>query len=106
MTGRTTQISLSDVLEPILDGADGSGEALDKAVGDVAEMLAALGVLIVDRSGRPVHGVTDEMAVMGALGTHGQSLVRQGRMEEAMSVTRVMERVSRLRREPRRRHAV
>jgi hypothetical protein len=87
------RIRLSDVLEPVLNAAEQDDEELDRAVGLVAEALAALGALLVGPTGDPVPGASDEMAVLGALNTYGQILVRGGRLEEALMVTELMDRI-------------
>ncbi|HSK40512.1 MAG TPA: hypothetical protein VK943_12165 [Arenibaculum sp.] len=87
---------LSDVLEPVLRAEDADTEELNDAVGMVAEALAALGALLIGPSGNPVAGASDEMAVLGALNTYGQMLVREGRLEEALGVTELMDRIREL----------
>lgn len=81
------------MLEPVLNAAEREDEELDRAVGLVAEALAALGALLVGPTGAPVPGASDEMAVLGALNTYGQLLVRGGRLEEALMVTELMDRI-------------
>ncbi|HYD68738.1 hypothetical protein [Azospirillum sp.] len=103
MSWSTDGVGLADVLEPVLNAEDGDDSALVQAVTDVAEALAALGVLIVDRAGQPVHGVTDERAVIGALATYARNLAQEGRLDEAVEVGELMDRVDRLRYRPRRR---
>ncbi|HYH23311.1 MAG TPA: hypothetical protein VD995_32250 [Azospirillum sp.] len=103
MSWSTDGVGLADVLEPVLNADDGDDTALVQAVTDVAEALAALGVLIVDRTGQPVHGVTDERAVIGALATYARNLAQEGRLDEAVEVGELMDRVDRLRYRPRRR---
>ncbi len=99
----TDGAALADVLEPVLIAADDDDDAvLIQAVTDVAEALAALGVLIIDRSGRPAYGVTDERAVIGALATHARTLARYGHLDDALGVGELMDRVDRLSQRPRR----
>lgn len=93
-------VPLCDVLEPVLNVAAGDEQALRAAVVDVAEVLAALGVLIVDARGAPVFGVSDERAVLGALGTYGRGLATEGRIGDALDITDLMDRVDRLNPEP------
>lgn len=93
MTGGEGRVSLSDVLEPVLLAADDEDAELQSAVGMVAEALAALGALLVGPAGMPVAGASDEMAVVGALNTYGQMLMREGRLEDALGVTELMERI-------------
>lgn len=93
MTQGEGGVRLSDVLEPVLQAEDADAEELDDAVGMVAEALAALGALLIGPSGTPVAGASDEMAVLGALNTYGQMLVREGRLDEALGVTELMDRV-------------
>lgn len=90
------RVRLSDLLEPVLNAAERDDEELDQAVGLVAEALAALGVLVVEESGRPAQGASDEKAVLAALNTYARMLVRLGRMDEAIEVTQLMTRVGRL----------
>lgn len=92
-------LQLSDVLEPVLAAGGADDGALSEAVNDVAEMMAALEVLIVDASGMPISGVSDESAVIGALAAHGRQLASDGRLEDALEVTELMERVEGLRRD-------
>lgn len=94
MTWPTAGVPLEDVLEPLLKAADEDGDGpLDGAINTVAEALAALGVLIVDGSGQPIHGVTDERAVLGALATYGRNLAMLGRLDDALEVTELMDRI-------------
>ncbi|NYZ15732.1 hypothetical protein HL658_24590 [Azospirillum sp. RWY-5-1] len=94
MTWPTEGVPLEDVLEPLLKAADEEDEgSLDGAINDVAEALAALGVLIVDGSGQPIPGVTDERAVLGALATYGRNLAMLGRLDDALEVTELMDRI-------------
>jgi hypothetical protein len=94
--------ALADVLEPVLNAVEDDDAALVQAVTDVAEALAALGVLIVDRAGKPAHGVTDERAVIGALATYARTLARYGHLDDAIEVGELMDRVDRLSQRPRR----
>ncbi|WP_207479201.1 hypothetical protein [Arenibaculum pallidiluteum] len=94
-------VRLSDVLEPLLNAAEGSDEDVEQAVGLVAEALAALGVLVVEASGQPVPGASDEKAVLAALNTYARMLVRLGRMDDAIEVTQLMTRIGRLESRPR-----
>lgn len=93
MSGDEGRVRLSDVLEPVLLAADDEDAELQHAVDLVAEALAALGALLVGPSGNPVAGASDEMAVLGALNTYGQMLVREGRLEDALGVTELMDRI-------------
>jgi hypothetical protein len=95
------RVRLSDLLEPVLNAAEQDDEALDQAIGLVAEALAALGVLVVEESGRPAQGATDEKAVLAALNTYARMLVRLGRMDEAIEITQLMTRIGRLSARPR-----
>ncbi len=93
-------VPLADVLEPVLNAAGSDDPGLREAVTDVAEAMAALGVLIVDGDGDPVPGVTDERAVLGALATYGRNLALEGRVDDALEVTDLMQRIDRLRESP------
>jgi hypothetical protein len=93
MSGGEGRVRLSDVLEPVLLAADDEEAELQRAVDMVAEALAALGALLVGPAGTPVTGASDEMAVLGALNTYGQMLVREGRLEDALGVTELMDRI-------------
>lgn len=97
MTWSTEGASLADVLEPVLGVAEDEERELVQAVNDVAEALAALGVLIVDRAGQPVHGVSDERAVIGALSAHAKGLARNGRLDDAVAVGELIDRIEALR---------
>lgn len=101
-TWPTDGTALADVLEPVLNAVEQDDTALTQAVTDVAEALAALGVLIVDRAGQPAHGVTDERAVIGALATYARTLARYGHLDDAIEVGELMDRVDRLGQRPRR----
>lgn len=101
MTWPTEGVPLEDVLEPILKAAEREDDpSLDAAINDVAEALAALGVLIVDANGQPIPGVTDERAVLGALATYGRTLAMLGRLDDALEVTELMDRIDRRQRHP------
>ncbi|WP_029010452.1 hypothetical protein [Azospirillum halopraeferens] len=91
--GGYDDIPLPDVLEPLFAAADDGDAALGEAVTEVAEMLAVLGALVVDRNGDPVPGATDEMAVLGALGSYGRMLLDLGHTAEAAEVSDLMERI-------------
>ncbi|HYD29632.1 MAG TPA: hypothetical protein VEB64_02075 [Azospirillaceae bacterium] len=97
------RIRLSDVLEPVLTAAEADEAEVDRAVGLVAEALAALELLVVDQHGQPVAGASDELAVLGALNTYGRMLVRLGQLEDAMDVAHLMERIKLLEARPLRR---
>jgi hypothetical protein len=92
-------LPLADVLEPVFNAADADEESLRDAINDVAEAMAALGVLIVDAYGSPLPGVSDESAVLGALAAHGRALAGEGRLDDALEITELMERVEGLRRD-------
>ncbi|MGQ9371548.1 hypothetical protein [Azospirillum sp. A39] len=104
--GTYDDIPLPDVLEPLFAAADDGDDALDDAVTEVAEMLAILGALVVDGDGEPIHGVTDEMAVLGALGSYGRMLLDLGHTDDAAEVTDLMERIDANRPRPRPRSCV
>ncbi|MDR3517621.1 MAG: hypothetical protein P4M00_17595 [Azospirillaceae bacterium] len=89
---------LSTVLKPLLQASTQDDDELDRSVGLVAEMLAAMDVLILDRSGQVMSGVTDDLAVLGALNTYSRDLVRKGQLGDALVVMEAMERVSSLER--------
>ncbi|WP_029011232.1 hypothetical protein [Azospirillum halopraeferens] len=102
MSWSTEGASLADVLEPVLCVAEDDEGELVQAVNDVAEALAALGVLIVDRAGQPVHGVSDERAVIGALAAYAKGLAHGGRLDDAVSVGELIDRIDQLRYRPKR----
>jgi hypothetical protein len=99
MSGYDENLRLADVLEPVLAAGDSGEVELREAVNDVAEVMAALGVLIVDSYGAPIFGVSDESAVLGALAAHGRELAGEGRIDDALEVTEIMEKVEALRRD-------
>ena len=73
-------------MEPLLAASDGGdGEILD-AVNLVAEAIAALGITVTDRDGRPLPGVTDKGAVLALLQQYRQHLARLGQMEDAVGL--------------------
>ncbi|HYG88626.1 MAG TPA: hypothetical protein VD978_20465 [Azospirillum sp.] len=87
------ELSYEALLKPILTVPPGDEAALDRAVNAVAEELAVLGALMVDRDERPAYGVTDEEAVLGTLAVFGRTLLRQGEFDDALGVADLMERV-------------
>jgi len=103
--GIETALPLLDLLEPILDAPEGDESGFDQAIGDVAEALAMSEPLMVDAEGRPVHGVTDEEAVLWMLGAYGNRLMRQGAFDDALGVAALMDRVAEHARRPTRRAA-
>jgi hypothetical protein len=84
---------LADVLEPVLNAVEEDDAALVEAVNLSAEALAALGAVILDRSGRPADGVSDERAVVAALNTHAHSLMQAGRLDDVVEALQLAQRV-------------
>jgi len=93
MARRIDETFLSEILEPVVDAVDDTDDALAAAINEAAEMLAIIGALIVDNKGKPVSGVTDDMAVTGALGNYGRMLLKGGNIQGAQQVTRTIERI-------------
>lgn len=106
MAGHTAdRLSLTKLLEPVLTAPDNDDVALDAAINEVAETLAASGALMVDDHGLPAASVTDEAAVIGVLGTYGHSLLHLGHVEAAAQLTELIDRIYRIGRQRRRRDA-
>ncbi|WP_207459898.1 hypothetical protein [Azospirillum sp. SYSU D00513] len=84
---------LADVLEPVLNASENDDGALMEAVNLSAEALAALGAVILDRNGRPADGVTDERAVVAALNTHANTLMRAGRLDDVVEALQLAQRI-------------
>ncbi|WP_207461349.1 hypothetical protein [Azospirillum sp. SYSU D00513] len=89
------QLSLSELLEPVLTVLEGDEVALDRAINEVAETLADCGTLMVDALGRPAHGVTDEQAILIVLDTYIRELLHFGDVEGAADLGDLMDTIHR-----------
>lgn len=90
------RLSFPSMLEPVLTAADEDDAAFDDAINAVAESLADSGTLILDSSGRPARGATDEEAVLGLLDTYVRVLLHLGEVEEASEMGELIDRLHRL----------
>lgn len=97
------RLDLPDILEPVLTAPEDDDAALDAAIGEVADLLAETGTLIVDALGRPAHGVTDEQAVLGAIDTYIRVLLHLGEVEDAAEMGELIDRIHRSERRRRQR---
>lgn len=86
-------LSFPDLLEPVLEAVGSDDAAFDEAVNEVAEALAVCEALVLDNSGRPGHGITDEEAVLSALDTYIRVLLHLGDVQAAADLGDVMERL-------------
>lgn len=90
------RLSFPGMLEPLLTAPDGDEAAFDQAINDVAEALADSGTLVLDATGRPAQGATDEDAVLGVLDTYVRVLLHLGEVEEASGMGELIDRVQRV----------
>jgi hypothetical protein len=89
-------VRISDLIEPLLRASErDDGQVLD-AVNLVAEAIAALGIAVTDREGRPLPGVSDKSAVLALLQCYRQNLVRRGQMEDAIGLGDLAQRIAEL----------
>jgi hypothetical protein len=93
MHDRRHGVRTSDLIEPLLNAADMDDTQLRHAINLVAEAMAALNVTFLDERGRPVPGVTDELAVLALLQLHYRELTGVGRLDEAVAVTELADRI-------------
>jgi hypothetical protein len=93
MHDRRHGVRTSDLIEPLLNAAEMDDMRLRHAINLVAEAMAALNVTFQDERGRPVPGVTDEMAVLALLQLHYRELAGVGRLDEAVAVTELADRI-------------
>lgn len=78
-----------------LMGAALAGDgALADAVCEIAEAIAATGVVFVDAGGRAIGGVDDRMAVRQMLAVYRHALQAEGNAAEAHAVEALASRVS------------
>jgi hypothetical protein len=89
-------VQISDLIEPLLRVSERDEREILDAVNLVAEAIAALGITITDREGRPLPGVSDESAVLVLLQCYRQHLVRRGRMEDAVGLRDLARRIAEL----------
>ncbi len=97
------RLSFPGMLEPLLAASDGGDDAFERAINEVAEALADSGALILDATGRPMRGATDEEAVLGVLDTYVRVLLHLGEVEAASGMGDVIDRVYRVNRRRKRR---
>ena len=90
------RLSFPTILEPVLTAPDDDDAALDAAINEVAEALADSGTLILDSTGRPARGASDEEAVLGVLDTYVRVLLHLGEVEEAAEMGELIDRVHRI----------
>jgi hypothetical protein len=91
---RESGVQISDLIEPLLRVSEREeGEVLD-AVTLVAEAIAALGITVTDREGRPLSGISDKSAVLALLRSYRQHLARRGQMEDAVALGDLARRVA------------
>jgi hypothetical protein len=89
-------VRIFDLIEPLLRASDqDDGQVLD-AVNLVAEAIAALGITVADREGMPLPGVSDKSAVLALLRCYRQHLARRGRMEDAVGLGDLAQRIAEL----------
>jgi hypothetical protein len=89
-------VQISDLIEPLLRVSERDEREILDAVNLVAEAIAALGITITDREGRPLPGVSDKSAVLALLQCYRQHLVRRGRMEDAVGLRDLARRIAEL----------
>jgi hypothetical protein len=89
-------VQISDLIEPLLRVSERDQREVLDAVNLVAEAIAALGITITDREGRPLPGVSDKSAVLALLQCYRQHLVRRGRMEDAVGLRDLARRIAEL----------
>ena len=89
-------VQISDLIEPLLRVSERDEREVLDAVNLVAEAIAALGITITDREGRPLPGVSDKSAVLALLQCYRQHLVRRGRMEDAVGLRDLARRIAEL----------
>jgi len=87
-------VQISDLIEPLLRASERDDREVLDAVNLVAEAIAALGIAVVDREGRPLPGVSDKGAVLALLRCYRQHLVRQGQMEDAINLGDLARRIA------------
>mgnify|MGYP000935719348 CR=1 FL=1 len=87
------RLSFPGMLDPVLAAAGEDDAALDAAVNAVAEAMADSGTLILDSTGAPARGATDEDAVLNLLDTYVRVLLHLGELEEASEIGELMDRI-------------
>ncbi|WP_051340434.1 hypothetical protein [Azospirillum halopraeferens] len=91
--GNDDRLSFPGMLDPVLAAAGEDDATLDDAVNAVAEAMADSGTLVLDATGAPARGASDEDAVLNLLDTYVRVLLHLGELEEAAEIGELMERV-------------